>query len=318
MHWRLYLAIGIVFGCALLWMLFRTVNVDDVRQVLSQIDPATISLAMLAYVLSLALRSLRWSILLGAITPVRYSRVFLVLVGGYAVNNLLPARLGEIFRANVAKAEFRMAGSSALGTIAVERTIDGLVFVFLLVIGFFALPADAIYHALISKVLIVGTGLFGTIAVVLFLLRRHGIGRLHSLWRFGADKAEKFRHGIASMRPGVIARALAVSASICLADLASIWLLLAALHVVLTGPQLALVIGVVSLSTLLPTAPGYFGTLQFAYVVGVTSFGFSQVEGLAAATAYQAFLLAPITLVGVILMMVNHIRVTTNLRRTDL
>jgi hypothetical protein len=93
-----------------------------------------------------------------------------------------------------------------------------------------------------------------------------------------------------------------------LADTGAIWFVLASLAVVLMPLQLALVMGIVSLSMLLPTAPAYLGTLQFAYVIGVTSFGFTNVQGLVAATACQAFLYTPLTLCGVLLMLTNQIR----------
>jgi glycosyltransferase 2 family protein len=107
---------------------------------------------------------------------------------------------------------------------------------------------------------------------------------------------------------------VALSVVVMLADATAIWFVLAATKVTLTPMQLALVYGVASLSMLLPTAPGFVGTLQFAYVIGVTSFGFSAAQGIAAATASQLFLLLPLTLVGILLMMVTHVRVAVHLR----
>ena len=38
--------------------------------------------------------------LLSTVTPLAFGQVWRVLIVGYAVNNLLPARLGELFRAD--------------------------------------------------------------------------------------------------------------------------------------------------------------------------------------------------------------------------
>jgi hypothetical protein len=111
----------------LLWILFRTVHLGDLRHALAAIDPWDILSAIVMFGLAIAQRSLRWRVLLESIGLVRYKRVAFVLIIGYAVNNLLPARLGEVFRAG-----FGIGGSAALGTIAIERTVDGLVFVLLL------------------------------------------------------------------------------------------------------------------------------------------------------------------------------------------
>src|SRR5262249_26040659 len=126
--------------------------------------------AMATFLLALLLRSLRWQVLLKTFGPARYGRVFFVLIVGYAVNNLLPARLGELFRAGLAKSEFGIAGSAALGTIAIERTMDGLIFVLLLSVGVLSLPTRAEYHDLIMTVLLLGAALFLAAASILYFL----------------------------------------------------------------------------------------------------------------------------------------------------
>jgi uncharacterized membrane protein YbhN (UPF0104 family) len=115
---------------------------------------------------------------------------------GYAVNNLLPARLGEVFRAALAKSEFGIAGSAALGTIAVERTMDGLVFVLLLSAGLFSLPTGAEHYDLIVTVLWLGGTLFLAAAGTLYLLSRAHIGWVTGVWRFAVDKIDQFRRGL--------------------------------------------------------------------------------------------------------------------------
>ncbi len=57
------------------------------------------------------------------------------LVVGCAVNSLLPARLGELFRADFCKRQYGVKRSLVLGTIAIERLMDGIFVVTALVIG---------------------------------------------------------------------------------------------------------------------------------------------------------------------------------------
>jgi hypothetical protein len=45
-----------------------------------------------------------------------------------------------------------------------------------------------------------------------------------------------------------------------------------------------LVVGVVSLSTLLPSPPGFLGTLQFAFAITVSMFRYFWSQGITAAT----------------------------------
>src|SRR5271166_2955551 len=204
MNGRWSLAAGLLFSSVLLWILFRTVHLGDFRHTLTAIDPWYILAAIVMFGLAIALRSLRWGVLLESIGPVRYKRVACVLVVGYAVNNLLPARLGEVFRAGLAKSEFGIGGSAALGTIAVERTMDGLVFVLLLSAGLFSLPTGAEYHDLIVTALRLGGTLFLVTAGILYLLSGARIGWFAGVWRFGADKIDQFRRGLGAIHSRAI------------------------------------------------------------------------------------------------------------------
>jgi uncharacterized membrane protein YbhN (UPF0104 family) len=58
--------------------------------------------------------------------------------------------------------------------------------------------------------------------------------------------------------------------------------------------------GVASLSTLVPTAPAYAGSYQFAYVVVLAGFGIGASTAIAAATAVQIYLIGGFTLFGLL------------------
>jgi hypothetical protein len=51
------------------------------------------------------------------------------LLVGYGFNNLIPARLGELVRADYAKRQFGVSRSAALGSIVIERLLDGFIVV---------------------------------------------------------------------------------------------------------------------------------------------------------------------------------------------
>ena len=82
----------------------------------------------------------------------------------------------------------------------------------------------------------------------------------------------------------------------------AIWAILKAYAVDLNFFQMCLALGVVSLATLLPSPPGFVGTMQFAFVLACTALGFSATQGIVAATASQLFLLLPMVLFGLTLL----------------
>jgi glycosyltransferase 2 family protein len=101
---------------------------------------------------------------------------------------------------------------------------------------------------------------------------------------------------------------LLTSLLIWLAEGAAQWCILYACGVSLDMLGMCLVIGVVSLSTLLPSPPGFLGTMQFAFVLSVTILGYSSPQGLAAALANQIFLLGSMVAVGLALLLVTYSR----------
>jgi hypothetical protein len=70
--------------------------------------------------INLFLKTYRWQILLNS--PVLTSRIFAILTIGYLVNNLLPARAGELARIYLMGRKEGVGMSKTLGTIIIEKT----------------------------------------------------------------------------------------------------------------------------------------------------------------------------------------------------
>jgi glycosyltransferase 2 family protein len=73
------------------------------------------------------------------------------------------------------------------------------------------------------------------------------------------------------------------------------WSVLKAVDISLGWQQILSLIGVASLSTLIPSAPGFVETYQYAFAFTEKLFGYESAWGVAAATAIQIFLLGSVT-----------------------
>jgi uncharacterized protein (TIRG00374 family) len=120
---------GIIFGALLLWFALRGIKLDDISAVVGRINPSFLVLGILTYWLSIMVRCLRWWSLLRTIAPVKFRHAVEVLIVGFGSNFLLPARLGEVLRADYAGRLFKMSRFTAAGTIVVERVADGVIIV---------------------------------------------------------------------------------------------------------------------------------------------------------------------------------------------
>jgi uncharacterized protein (TIRG00374 family) len=94
------------------------------------------ALAVVAYYTSFLLRSLRWQLLLrntGVEVPL--PPLFETLLASFFVNCVVPAKMGDVYRAIQLRARQRVSGGRSLGTIIAERLLDLFVLMGLLVIA---------------------------------------------------------------------------------------------------------------------------------------------------------------------------------------
>jgi uncharacterized membrane protein YbhN (UPF0104 family) len=85
---------------------------------------------------------------------------------------------------------------------------------------------------------------------------------------------------------------------IYLPDALSLWFLVKAVGLALDLADLLILVGLASLSTLVPSGPAFLGTLQFAYALTIQFAGGPRAVGIAAATLAQLCLLFPVALIA--------------------
>jgi uncharacterized protein (TIRG00374 family) len=134
---------SVVFGVALLYLLFRFVlNLDFAAtwQRIVNADLGLLGLAFVAYYLTFPLRGYRWAYVLGRVgSHVRFRDATEILFLSWFVNCLVPAKLGDLYRAWLLKGNYGASISRSVGTIFIERIADLLViFALALAAGFWS------------------------------------------------------------------------------------------------------------------------------------------------------------------------------------
>jgi uncharacterized membrane protein YbhN (UPF0104 family) len=117
-----------------------------------------------------------------------------------------------------------------------------------------------------------------------------------------------FITGVATLNRRSVSLVLALTCVVWAFEVAALGEVFAAVGVHLRPSQALLVMGAASLSTLVPTAPGYLGTYQLVAVIAMGAFGLNASAGVVAATAIQAALFGSVTVVGMLIIVVRGIR----------
>ena len=303
--------IGIAVSLLCLYLVFQGIGVEALVDALGQTNFLYVVPALGVYFLGVWLRSLRWRLLLGPAlrarpnasrapetqpiapplpgadggdragavsraptAPPSTGRLFRVLVIGFTVNNLLPARLGEIARAYLLWRGERVEPGATLATIMLERVFDGLTLLAFAGIAALLVPFPAGFQqaawatAVLFLLVVVGLVAFMLwptpfVALALRVLRLLP-PRFAHLEQLGERLVHTFVDGLAVLRQ---ARALASVLALSLIA----WLAEATMYyVIMLGfpfparPEAALLgAAAANIGTMIPSSPGYVGTFDW-------------------------------------------------------
>jgi len=292
--------VGISLGGVFLWLALRNIDPAEARAALRQLDRSWLVGGVALYLGSIGFRCLRWGILLRATDEVKWRHAAEALVIGFAANYVLPGRVGELFRADYARRVFNMSRFTSVGTIVVERVCDGIVLVAALWLSFVWLILTRFSLSQTSWILAVGavaSAFFGTALVFIVVA-----GRI-DLRRFGAPAALAARwdhlvRGISSVVRGKTTIVALSSIGVWIFEVLALISVIRGFDISLTPPEGLMLLGLSSLSTLVPTAPGYAGTFQLVFANVFKMFGYQPTIGVVAATAIQLFCFGTVTALG--------------------
>ena len=135
---------GLFVSMLLLVMTSRTIKWDNVSQAFATaIWLPWVPLAVATYMVGMLLRGLRLKQLVGGEATVTTATASNIIAVGYAVNNILPARLGEFARAGMLAERTGLPYALALTVTFLERLLDGLTILCLFVAAILTEPSEA-------------------------------------------------------------------------------------------------------------------------------------------------------------------------------
>jgi len=308
--------LSIVVPLVLVVLVFRLALKVDVQELVAGVaraDTALLLLAFLAFYAGFPLRGYRWARILSA------TRFRLNLADGteilflsWLVNCLVPAKLGDVYRAYLLKLNASGASlSRTFGTVFIERLLDIFgIAVLGLAAGFWSFRSG--FPPEIQFVVALGIGVVIAMAVLLLSLRNFGRGilvRLHVPHRF-IDLYDKFEEGVF----GAIGRRhlpplLALTALIWATEGMRLFLVVKALgfpdvELGLSGAFFVALIG--SLLTAVPLSPAGLGTVELGVTAVLTlAYGIPNQEAATIVIVDRVISVFSIIVLGAILYAVS-------------
>ena len=277
---------GLVVSAFFLALASRHLEWTQFARALEQVSPPFLVLASGLTTTSYLLRGWRWRRIFPPPDLPTFAESFGVMLIGYAANNVLPARAGEVLRAHLLGRRLGISRARVLATIVLERAFDALSLVVL-----FALAVPLLGPRLSHGREVVGVGVVLLVGLVAMALLRNRVGRTandpaqEDEPSAPPSRLQHFVHGLQTLGSARAAAGLmGLSLGIWLIDTASFWATMCAFPQVRVPWGAALSASVFgNLGTLIPAGPAGVGTFELAVREVVTPWGIDASTALAMA-----------------------------------
>jgi len=299
--------VGILIGLGCLAILLRQVDLKQSWHALGRLNGPFLLVPLAVFFVNLPLRAWRWQLIFPSSSRPSFGSCLTVLGIGNMANFLLPGRAGDLARCVlVGRAGSLRESSRTLATLAVEKVLDGLALVGMVLFAVWALRPP---HWVLD-LLRVATLIFGGALILLVILRyrtralidwvRHGFRSVHL-----SALEEKFDGLLTSFADGLSAVSSAgqmltlflMTAAIWITEAGSIWGLAAALGLAVSLKSAVVASAVLGLGLMIPAAPGGLGTYELFGTEAFKLAGIAASSALALTLAIHAWVfLANITL----------------------
>lgn len=307
-----------IISIVLVYLSVRNININDVSLALKNIQFIYVVLFIVVIIFMQWLRSYRWGVMLQPLEKMDQLSLFSVTSVGFLAIGAIPARIGELARPYLISKRSSIKMSSALGTVLVERILDGLT---VLVIAITVLLLNDLPSWMLKS-----TILFSIFILLMFFCMAGLIWRRDTTLMI----INKFLH----ILPGKLANKLDglissfadgfqvitdikslfylffLSAFIWLVDVLAIYMLFLAFGFDLPVMASFVLMIILIVGIAIPTGPGYIGNWHLACVLGLSFFGLPEAEVLSFAVVYHFLSMVIVVVLGVAFLPFNKFSIS--------
>lgn len=298
--------IGFLVSVVLLALALRSVNFAELLAMLATARWPWVAVMVGVSFVDLAIRGARWRLLLSraqCATP----KVFLLArleVVGLAINNVLPARIGELARAFLAGRELGLPLVTALSSVAVERALDVTALLTLFCAAAAAIPGivEAAYLKGACVILAGGIAAIGVLAFAEERLEKgHSWETALRPWPKLHELLSQLAAGASVLRsPGLAGQAAVLSLALWAIDAVVYWASARALGMgeFIDYPRSVLILSWAGAGAAVPTAPGGFGSYELVVQDILKRLGVPAARGLGYALFNHMEMYLVVTIIG--------------------
>ena len=300
-------SIGILLSIVCLVTFFRQIELEKLLHALAGFNYTYLIFGISFLGIGYASRVLRWSVMLKSTgSEVGFTTCSAPFLGSITLNNVLPFRIGDVVRALVFPSSMGITKTTATSSLIVERLIDLISLLVCLAIGLFAiekiqisteLKFSAVTLAIAGFLILLFIFFFSDVLGGLFH-KKADISKSETVAKIYSAARDLLRSLNSMSRPNILFNMIAISALVWVGEAGLFYFILQGMHFESAPIEALLIMSVATLSTLLPSSPGYVGTFHVAAFIAVSLIGGTAEEASSFAVIVHLALWLPTTLAG--------------------
>jgi hypothetical protein len=309
MNLRRTILVTFVFSFSVFFMVMamRQMEWHQVLEVMSnaQLYPWLL-FSTLCYLTGHLVRGVRTRLLVSHDTKLSVLTASNIVVVGYAVNNILPVRIGELARAGMLSERTGITFSQSLTIVFLERLLDGIAIVLMLILSALSLSAwEPVRETIFFSSLTFGIASVFVLSVIIAPNRFMAVTSkviyvISPRWH---DATLRFVMGIVNgvnylRNPSNLLKVLLISILVWLCDMGLFFLLMPAFGIELNILHAMFVMAGTNLGLLMPSGPGHIVLFRSFCIQGMTLLGITHTTALGFAIVDHLAIYISLTLWG--------------------
>lgn len=312
-NWKRNLA-GVVISAVCLAFIAWRIDLNEAMGAIAAFHWQWLVLGCASLGAGYAARIVRWATLLRASgAAVRRRSCVAPFLGSIALNNVLPMRLGDVVRALVFPAAIGVGRVPATASLVMERLVDLMTLLACLVAGLAATSRSHLPDWLLGTAEILA--IIGSILLALIFFFAGALGRKLGRWGDGGVSpgmqrlfrtvAELLRGFEAMSRLPVLLALFLTSMLVWAGEAGLFWALLQGFDLGASPGAAVVVMAIATLSTLVPSSPGYVGPFHLAAYTAIAMLGGTSAQAASFAVLSHLGVWLPTTLAGAVAILLN-------------
>ncbi len=305
--------VGFLISVVLLYLALRGLDFHQLLIALKNADLRFAFLPMLCIIMALVLCSYRWSKLVG--NNVRFGQSFVSVVIGLFINNVLPARIGEVARGYALSRKTGLSFTYSVTSVFVDRFFD---LIGLLLITFIFLPKDTLPGPL-KKAIYMLLGLLIICSAIFIVFSRKGVAdrisaRLSKVRRPFIARLSKrvleIQHNLARIgSPLNLIYFIAIAFVTWFFMSMALYFCMLTLRVDVPFLKVPFICALLNMSLIVPSSPGYIGVYQYVLEQLLSIYHIPRESSLAVSLLLHASWYIPYNVLGAIFLIKENLKI---------